>query len=95
MEKFLQMLFFALLATVAVVSVVFVLPAFHKYSTIKERRQEARAAFKRQVNECLVLRHKLSNIEKNTTEIEKMAREKFNYCKEGETIYKFKEEKTK
>ena len=92
MKKFLQMLFFALLATIAVVSVVLVFPAFYKYCTIKERRQEAKHEFKKQVNECLVLRHKLSNIEKDTTEIEKIAREKFNYCKTGETVYKFKDE---
>ena len=91
MRRFLQMLFFALLAAIAVTSVVLVLPAFHKYSTIKKRQQEAKKELKKQTNECLVLRQKLNNMEKNTTEIEKLAREKFNYCKKGEIIYKFKD----
>jgi cell division protein FtsB len=91
MKRFLQMLFIALLAAIAVTSVVLILPAFHKYSTIKTRQHEARKELKKQTNECLVLRKRLNNIENGTTQIEKIAREKFNYCKEGETVYKFKE----
>jgi len=91
MKRFLQMLFFALLAVIAVTAVVLIIPAFHKYNTIQKRRQEAKVELKKQTNECLVLQQKLNNIEKNTTEVEKIAREKFNYCKEGETVYKFKD----
>jgi len=89
MKRFLQMVFFALLAVMAVAAVVLVFHAFHKYNTIKNRQLEANKELKKQTNECLLLRKKLNNIENNTTEIEKIAREKFNYCKNGETVYKF------
>jgi cell division protein FtsB len=89
MKRFLQMVFFALLAIIAVAAVVLVFPAFHKYSAIKKRQLEAKKELKKQTNECLILRKKLDNIENNDTEIEKISREKFNYCKEGETVYKF------
>ena len=84
------MIFFALLAVIAVAAVVLVFPAFHKYNTIKKREIEAKNELKEQKNECFILRKKLDNVENNTTEIEKIAREKFNYCKEDETVYKFK-----
>ena len=93
MKRFMQMLFFALLAAVAVTAVVLVFPAFHKYSKIKERREEAKKTLRTQTDECLILRQKLNNLDKSTNEIEKIARQKFNYCKEGETIYKFKDKK--
>ena len=84
------MVFFAFLAIIAVAAIVLVFPAFHKYSTIKKRHIEAENELKKQTNECLVLRKKLNNIVNNTSEIEKIAREKFNYCKRGEVVYKFK-----
>ena len=89
MKRFLQMVFFALLAVIAVAAVVLVFPSFHKYNTIKKRQLEASKELDEQTNECLILRKKLNNIENNTSEIEKIAREKFNYCKQGETVYKF------
>jgi cell division protein FtsB len=89
MKRFLQMFFFALLAVIAVAAVFFVFPAFHKYNTIKKRHLEAKKELNKQTSECLILRKKLNNVENNTTEIEKIAREKFNYCKKGETVYKF------
>ena len=92
MKRFLQMVFFAILAIIAVAAVVLVFPAFHKYNTIKKRELEAKSELKKQTNECLILRKKLNNIENNTSEIEKIAREKFNYCKKGETVYKFNTE---
>ena len=89
MKRFLQMLFFALLAAVAVSAVVFVFPSFHKYNKIQKRYIQSKKDLKKQTDECIGLRHKLNNIENSTSEIEKIAREKFNYCKEGETVYKF------
>ena len=94
MKRFLQMVFFALLAVMAVAAVVLVFPAFHKFNTIKKRQMEAQNELKKQTKECLILRKKLDNIENNTTEIEKIAREKFNYCKKGETVYKFNSNKS-
>jgi len=89
MKSFLQILFFAFLAAIAVASVVLVFPAFHKFYTIKTSKLDADNELKKQKNECLLLRQKLSNIKNSTSEIEKIAREKFNYCKSGETVYKF------
>jgi len=94
MKRFLQMIFFALLAVIAVAAVVLVFPAFHKHNTIKKRQLEAKKELNKQTSECLILRKKLNNVENNTTEIEKIAREKFNYCKKGETVYKFDSKET-
>ena len=93
MKRFLQILFIASLAALAAISVALIFPAFHKYKTMKKREQEVSRELKIQKDECITLKKQLHAIENNSDEIEKIAREKFNYCKPDETVYKFKNKK--
>jgi len=91
MKKILPLLFFAFLAAVAVAVVAFVFPAYSKNKKIRERDDEITTELKRKKVECLSHKQKLSDLEHNPKEVEKIAREKFNYCKDSETVYKFSE----
>ncbi|MCF7790848.1 MAG: septum formation initiator family protein [Victivallales bacterium] len=93
MKKFLQIIFIALLAALAAISVALIFPAFHKYKTMKTRQQEVTEELNKHKNQCIQLRRELHSLENNTKKIEKIAREKFNYCKPKEKIYKFNKEK--
>jgi cell division protein FtsB len=93
MKRLLQIIFASLLAALAAISVALIFPAYHKNKTMKIRQQEVTQELNKHKSECIVLRKKLHAVENSTEEVEKIAREKFNYCKPNETVYKFKEEK--
>lgn len=61
-----------------------------KYKTMEKRNQEVSVELKSSKDECITLQKKLYALENNSQEVEKIAREKFNYCKPNETVYKFK-----
>ena len=93
MKRLLQIVFAALLAALAAISVVLIFPSYHKNKTMKIRQQEVSKELNKHKNDCLVLKKRLHAVESSTEEVEKIAREKFNYCKPNETVYKFKEDK--
>ncbi len=91
MKKILPLLFFAFLAAVAVAVVAFIFPAYSKHKKIRERDDEITAELKRKKVETLAHKQKLSDLEHNPKEVERVAREKFNFCKDSEVVYKFAE----
>jgi cell division protein FtsB len=92
MKKLMQILFIALLAIMIVAAVVLVFPAYHKYQSLKLKQMETREELNRQKAETMLLRQRLNDLENKSNEIEKLAREKYNLSKPGETVYKFKQE---
>ena len=93
MKRFLQIILIAALAALAAISVALIFPAYHKHKTMKLRQQEVTQELNSHKNECIALRKKLHAVENSSEEVERIAREKFNYCKPNETVYKFKEKK--
>jgi cell division protein FtsB len=93
MKRLLQIIFVALIAALAAISVALIFPAYHKHKTMLLRQQEVTNELRKHTNECIILRKKLHAVESSSEEVERIAREKFNYCKPNETVYKFKEEK--
>ena len=93
MKRLLQIIFLALLAALAAVSVALIFPAWHKYKSMQQRKQEVTEELNKHKSDCIQLKKQLHAVENNSTEVEKIAREKFNYCKPNETVYKFKKEK--
>ena len=92
MKRLLHMVFVAVLAAIAVVSVVMILPAFHKYQSLRKRNFESQNELNQNKAECIRLRKKLNNLDNHTEQIERIAREKFNFCKKDELIIKFKKQ---
>lgn len=92
MKKILRILFIASLAVLAVVSVTLLFPAFHKYKNMEARHYEVKSGLEREKGKALTLKQNLNSLENSSQGIEKIAREKFNYCKDNETVYKFKKE---
>ncbi|HBM17480.1 MAG TPA: hypothetical protein DD381_14220 [Lentisphaeria bacterium] len=89
MNRFLQIFFVALLASIIVASAVLVFPAYHKNRNLVHQKIETKQKLIDKQLEYIKLRQTLSNITSKTEEVERIAREKFNLCKEQETVYKF------
>jgi cell division protein FtsB len=90
MKRLLQIIFIALLALVALASVVLVFPAYHKNRNLSQQSMETKQRLIENQQEYMKTRQKLSNLNNKSDEVERIAREKFNLCKESETVYKFK-----
>ncbi len=89
MNRLIQIVFIALLASILVASTVLIFPAYHKNKNLSDQKQETKQKLIEKQQEYLKLRQTLSNITGKDEEVERIAREKFNLCKNSETIYKF------
>lgn len=92
MRKILRILFIASLAILAVVSVTLLFPALHKYKNMEARHYEVKSDLETERGKALTLKQDLNELANSSFGVEKIAREKFNYCKDDETVYKFKKE---
>ena len=89
MNRFMQVFFIALLASIIVASAVLVFPAYHKNKNLTQQKIESKQKLIDRQLEYIKLRQTFANVTTKTDEVEKIAREKFNLCKPQETIYKF------
>lgn len=89
MKRFLLFFSIALFISFLVASAVMVFPAYHNNKNLTRENLETRRKLIEKQREYMQLRQTLSNINSRTEEVEKIAREKFNFCREGETVYKF------
>lgn len=89
MNRLLQIVFIALLASIAVASTVLIFPAYHKNKSLSSQKIETKQKLIEKQQEYLKLRQTLNNITSKDEEVEKIAREKFNLCKTSEVVYKF------
>ncbi len=87
--KFREYFLAAVVIIVACTSLYFVLPAYTKYQEtritvhrLQERLAEQEEAMKK-------LREELAGLKTDYRAIERVAREKFGLCKEGEKVYHF------
>jgi len=71
------------------VSLYFLLPAYGKYRHTRRTVYELRADIERQGREIEKLRREMGALRTDYRAIERVAREKFRWCKEGEMIYRF------
>lgn len=89
MNRLLQIVFIALLASILVASAVLIFPAYHKNQSLSTQKMEIKQKLMEKQQDYLKLRQTLNNITSKNEEVEKIAREKFNLCKDSETVYKF------
>ena len=87
MEKVLKAVIYLLLALVLIVAGFLVLPAYRKYQRTKLEVVELQAELDQVNDEYLRRQKEVHDLQHDTFAIEKVAREKYRQCGEGETIY--------
>ncbi len=79
----------ALFIILACVALYFLLPAYTKYRETRGELQNLQETMTQQKRELRQLRKELTELRTDYRAIERVAREKFGLCREGETIYHF------
>ena len=87
MDKLLKVCLFLLLAIVIVISFALIFPAYNNLKKMTVRVSDLEKELEKRKNECSLLRRQLYDLQNNPKAVEKVAREKYNMCAEGETVY--------
>ena len=83
-------LFFYLVAVIIIVfSLLLIWPVHLKYRKMKASVDSLNDALEKKTAECVKLNKEVQELESEPKAVEKVAREKFNMCKEGEVILKY------
>ena len=85
-----SLFFYLFLAVVLVFSLFLIWPAYRKYVKEDTRLNELKEEYARKNAECVELSSVVNDLGDKPEAVEKVAREKFGLCKEGETILKYK-----
>ena len=91
MGKVLTAVIYVLLVVVLVVSGILVLPAYRKYKQTKQEVVSLQADLYRVRTEYLTLQQEVHDLQHNASAVEKVAREKYHLCRDGEVIYIYSE----
>ena len=81
----------SLLIAVICCSIYFILPAYTKYREHKRSLQKIEQEVRRRQEEKKALRRDVHALRNNPGAVERVAREKFGWCREGEKIYHFED----
>jgi cell division protein FtsL len=90
-NKILSVAIYVLLGVILVFSAYLVVPVYKKYRTTQEEVAELNRLLDRRRTECHTLRRDIHDLEHNSSAIERVAREKFRYSREGEIVYIYTE----
>ena len=83
-------LYFYLIAVIVIVfALLLIWPVHLKYRKMKANVDSLSEALEKKTEECLKLNREVQELESSPRAVEKVAREKFNMCKEGEVILKY------
>lgn len=91
MGKVLTAVIYVLLVLVLIVSGILVLPAYRKYKQTKQDVISLRDDLDRVRAEYLTLQQEVHDLQHNAAAVEKVAREKYHLCRDGEVIYIYSE----
>ncbi len=80
---------FILLLAIFIFSLSLAWPVFKRYNAIQEEFRRTQLELDRKISESVALNREVHDLEHNTAAIEKVAREKYKLCKEGELILKY------
>lgn len=90
MRRLLTILFYVVFATVAIASLTLLLPASRRLNLARERMATLETELAARNREVAEMRQFLHDLKDNPRAVEKVAREKFGLCREGETIYLYR-----
>ena len=91
MGKVLTSLIYLLLGLVLVISGILVLPAYRKYRQTEQEVETLQADLDRVKSEYLTLQQEVHDLQHNASAVEKVAREQYHLCRDGEVIYIYSE----
>lgn len=86
-EKVVSVSLYVVLAITFAFSVALVMPVYKKYLAARDQRDELTKQWKRSQAECVALTQEVHDLEHYPSAAEKVAREKFKLCREGEEIF--------
>ncbi|MBP5585960.1 MAG: septum formation initiator family protein [Lentisphaeria bacterium] len=91
MGKVLTSLVYLLLALVLIISGLLVLPAYRKYRQTEQEVETLQADLDRVKAEYLTIQQEVHDLQHNASAVEKVAREQYHLCRDGEVIYIYSE----
>jgi cell division protein FtsL len=91
MGKVLTSFIYILLVLVLIISGILVVPAYRKYERTKQDVATLRADLDRKKAEYLTLQQEVHDLQHNASAVEKVAREQYHLCRDGEVIYIYSE----
>ena len=91
MGKVLTSLIYLLLGLVLIISGILVLPAYRKYRQTEKDVEMLQAELDRVKGEYLTIQQEVHDLQHNASAVEKVAREQYHLCREGEVIYIYSE----
>ena len=89
-QKMLSFSLYVLLGIIFAFSVILVLPVYKRYTDMQKNVSDLNVELKNAQNECLTLTRVVHDLEKSGAAAEKVAREEFDFCREGEQILIYK-----
>ena len=91
MGKVLSGIVYFFLFLMLVVSGILVVPAYRKYRQTEQDVETLQADLDRVKAEYLTLQQEVHDLQHNASAIEKVAREQYHLCRDGEVIYIYSE----
>ena len=91
MGKLLTGFIYLLLVLVLIISGILVLPAYRKYRSTEQDVEMLQADLDRVKSEYLTLQQEVHDLQHNASAVEKVAREQYHLCRDGEVIYIYSE----
>ena len=91
MGKLLTGFIYLLLVLVLITSGILVLPAYRKYKQTEQDVEILQADLDRVKSEYLTIQQEVHDLQHNASAVEKVAREQYHLCRDGEVIYIYSE----
>ena len=91
MGKLLKGFIYLLLLLVLVISGIMVVPAYQKYRQTEKDVEMLQAELDRVKGEYLTIQQEVHDLQHNASAVEKVAREQYHLCRDGEVIYIYSE----
>ena len=91
MGKLLKCFIYLLLLLVLIISGIMVVPAYRKYVQTEQEVENLRADLDRVKSEYLTIQQEVHDLQHNASAVEKVAREQYHLCRDGEVIYIYSE----
>ena len=91
MGKLLTGFIYLLLVLVLITSGILVLPAYRKYKSTQKDVEILQADLDRVKSEYLTIQQEVHDLQHNASAVEKVAREQYHLCRDGEVIYIYSE----
>ena len=92
LKRFVSVFLFALLIVIFVFALTLFSPAIKRSREVEQKLEQQQMILENKKNIQIALLREVHDLERNPTAAEKVARERFGLCKEGEIVIKYDRE---